>query len=142
VATISEQKEWMTVAAYLRAIGALCALALVIGTGPGSAHEPEAATIPASGGHQVALTTPLVHFLLGAAGALAVFLVAARLSGAAGFSFPSAVLVVGINCAVLAHFVTPWATPLVLALSAVATVYEMKRERTDAAQRRRDTGAP
>jgi hypothetical protein len=70
----------------------------------------------------------LLHFLVGACGALAIFLVAARITGTRSFSFPSAIVLVGFFCAVASHFVSPWATPAILALHAIATVGETRAE--------------
>ena len=70
----------------------------------------------------------LVHFLVGACGALAIFLVAARITRTERFSFPSAALLVGFFCAVASHFVSPWATPAILALYALATAGETRAE--------------
>jgi hypothetical protein len=66
----------------------------------------------------------LLHFLVGTAGALAVFLVLTRLSGATSFSAPFGVVFIGIACAALAHFMSPWATPAILLLYALAGVNE------------------
>ena len=70
----------------------------------------------------------IVHFLAGAAGALAIFLVAARITGTRRFSFPSAIVLVGFFCAVASHFASPWATPAILALYALATAGETRAE--------------
>jgi hypothetical protein len=70
----------------------------------------------------------LVHFLIGALGALAIFLVAARVTRTESFSFPSAVVLVGFFCAVASHFATPWATPAILLLYAIATASETRAE--------------
>jgi len=71
----------------------------------------------------------LVHFIIGAGGGLVLFLLFTRLSGEEKFSFPSGVIIVGIACGVLAHFVSPWATPAVLTLYALANVVELQRYR-------------
>ncbi len=73
----------------------------------------------------------LVHFSVGALGALALLLLAARLSGERSSSLPAGPIVVGIACAALAHFFSPWATPFVLALCAAATASELRRDRAD-----------
>jgi uncharacterized YccA/Bax inhibitor family protein len=70
----------------------------------------------------------LVHFLIGALGALAIFLVAARVTRTESFSFPSAAVLVGFFCAVASHFASPWATPAILLLYAIATANETRAE--------------
>lgn len=75
------------------------------------------------------MKTVLLHFLAGSLGSLVVFLAFTRLLGAAGFSAPFGVVFVGIACASLAHFLSPWATPAVLALYAVASAGEHYQER-------------
>lgn len=75
------------------------------------------------------MKTVLLHFLAGTLGSLVVFLAATRLSGCAGFSAPFGVVFVGIACASLAHFLSPWATPAVLVLYAVASAGELYQER-------------
>ena len=72
--------------------------------------------------------TVLLHFLAGSLGSLIVFVACARLSGEAGFSAPFGVVFVGIACASLAHFLSPWATPAVLVLYAVASAGELYQE--------------
>ena len=74
------------------------------------------------------MATPFVHFVLGSVGSLLLFLLLARLSGVKGFSFPSASIVVGIACASMAHFLSPWATPVILALYAISSLYELRQE--------------
>jgi hypothetical protein len=65
---------------------------------------------------------------VGACGALGIFLVAARITRTERFSFPSAVLLVGLLCAAASHFVSPWATPAILVLYAIATAGETRAE--------------
>jgi hypothetical protein len=71
----------------------------------------------------------LLHFVAGTLGALAVFMVLTRLSGATSFSAPFGVIFIGIACAVLAHFLSQWATPVVIAIYASASVGEFLQER-------------
>jgi membrane protein implicated in regulation of membrane protease activity len=71
----------------------------------------------------------LFHFIGGSLGALAVFLLVNRLSGATGFSAPFGVIFVGIACAALSHFLSPWATPVIIALYALASFAELYQER-------------
>ncbi len=70
-----------------------------------------------------------LHFVASAAGALVLFLLFTKLSGAKRFSAPFGVVFVGVACAGLAHFLSPWATPAILALYAVAGVCELRRDR-------------
>jgi hypothetical protein len=71
----------------------------------------------------------LLHFLAGTAGALALVLLFARLAGERSFSLPAGCLVIGIVCATLAHFLSPWATPVVLVLYAIANLHELRQGR-------------
>jgi hypothetical protein len=80
--------------------------------------------------------TAFLHFVAGTAGALAVFLVLFRLSGATTFSAPFGVIFIGVACASLAHFLSPWATPVVVALYALASVNEMRRDRSSKEEKR------
>lgn len=75
------------------------------------------------------MASAVLHFLIGATGSLAIFLLFTRLSGEQRFSFPSAVLIIGILCAVMAHFLTPWATPALLFLYVLASVHELRQFR-------------
>lgn len=70
-----------------------------------------------------------LHFITGSLGALVVFLVFTRLSGATGFSAPFGVIFVGITCASLAHFLSPWATPAIVVIYALASAGELYQER-------------
>lgn len=70
-----------------------------------------------------------LHFLAGIAGALAIFVVCARLSGARSYSAPFGLVFVGISCAALAHFLSPWATPLVLLAYGAVSVNELLEDR-------------
>ena len=70
-----------------------------------------------------------LHFVLGTVGSLAVFLVLTRLSGARSLSAPFGVIFIGIACASLAHFVSPWATPIVIAIYALIGISEVLQDR-------------
>lgn len=70
------------------------------------------------------MASVLLHFLVGTAGALTAFLVLTRISGNTSFSTPFGVIFVGIACAALAHFMSPWATPVILLLYVLAGVNE------------------
>lgn len=74
----------------------------------------------------------MIHFAAGAFGSLIVFLIRARLSGENGFSLPAAPVVVGIACASLSHFLSPWATPAILLLYVLASVNELQQDLADA----------
>lgn len=73
----------------------------------------------------------LIHFGLGALVVLAMDYGRARLCGQAGGSLSAAPLVIGLACAALAHFLSPWATPVVLLLYAGVSVNEWLQERRD-----------
>ena len=78
------------------------------------------------------MITTLIHFVLGTLGALFIFLIFARLSGVERFSMPFGVVVVGMACASLAHFVSPWATLAVLLLYALVSAHEFQQDRAAA----------
>jgi len=71
----------------------------------------------------------LIHFFAGSFGALVVFLFFTRLSGVAGFSAPFGAIFVGIACASIAHFLSPWATPVILIIYALVSANELHQER-------------
>ena len=73
--------------------------------------------------------TIFLHFVAGTLGSLAVFLVFTRLSGARGFSAPFGVVFIGVACAALAHFISPWVTPAVVTVYALVSVSELLQER-------------
>jgi hypothetical protein len=73
--------------------------------------------------------TIFLHFVAGTLGSLVVFLVVTRLSGARSFSAPFGVVFIGIPCAALAHFLSPWATPAVVTVYALVSVSELLQER-------------
>lgn len=66
-----------------------------------------------------------LHFLAGTIGSLLLFLFFTRLSGTERFSAPFVVVFIGIACASLAHFLSPWATPAVLLAYALACANEL-----------------
>ena len=70
-----------------------------------------------------------LQFVLGTAGAILVSLIVSRLSGESGTSAPFGAVFVGVSCASLSHFASPWATAVVLALYGVAGLYEVVRDR-------------
>jgi hypothetical protein len=75
------------------------------------------------------MSTVLFHFLAGTLGSLVIFLLFVRLSGARSFSAPFGVFVVGVACAVMAHFISPWATPVIVAGYFLVSLGEYVRER-------------
>jgi CHASE2 domain-containing sensor protein len=74
------------------------------------------------------MATVILHFVAGTLGGLAVFLVFTRLSGVTSFSAPFGVIVIGVACAALAHFLSPWATPAIIVIYAVASAMEFLQE--------------
>ena len=75
------------------------------------------------------MSTVLAHLVFGTAGAFAVFVALARLAGERSFSAPLGAVLVGVTCAVLAHFASPWATPAVLLLLVAAGLVEVTADR-------------
>lgn len=83
-----------------------------------------------------------LHFLAGTGLALGVFVLFSRLSGETRFSLPMAPVLIGFACGVLAHHLSPWATPGVLALYGAAGFMEYRRDRREqAAWRARQANA-
>jgi Na+-driven multidrug efflux pump len=77
------------------------------------------------------MITVFLHFIAGSLGALVVFLVFTRLSGVTRFSAPFGLIVYGIVCAALAHILSPWATPAILAIYALVSAGELYQERKE-----------
>lgn len=75
------------------------------------------------------MATALLHFIAGSFGSLVVFLAIYRLSGARRFSAPFGIIFIGIACASLAHYVSPWATPAIIAIYALISAGELYQER-------------
>lgn len=75
------------------------------------------------------MITMFLHFIAGSFGALVVFLVFTRLSGATRFSAPFGVIFIGIACASLAHFLSPWATLAIITIYAVFSAGELYQDR-------------
>lgn len=71
----------------------------------------------------------VVHGVVGFLAALAVFLFGSWASGERSFSLPTAPVVVGFVCANAAHFVSPWATPVVLLAYGLGVAGEVWRVR-------------
>ena len=80
-----------------------------------------------------------IHFALGCGVALLIFLAVSWWSGVRQFSAPFAVVFIGFTCGLFAHFVSPWATPVVLVLYAVVSVNELRLDRSAASQQSPDT---
>lgn len=75
------------------------------------------------------LQTFLIHAFIGFVVALAVFLLAARITGEQRFSLPTAPVLVGFVCGVAAHMLSGWATPVILVLYAAAALNEARQMR-------------
>lgn len=73
------------------------------------------------------MSTVLFHFAAGTLCSLLVFLLFTRLSGTRSFSAPFGVIFIGIACAVLAHFILPWATPVIIAIYLLVSAGELVR---------------
>ena len=58
-----------------------------------------------------------------------VFVIGVRLSGTPGFSAPFGLVFIGVACAALAHFISQWATPAIVALYAISVIGEAIRDR-------------
>jgi hypothetical protein len=69
------------------------------------------------------------HFLIGIAGGLAIFFIFFRLSGASSTSAPFGLVFLGLACGTLALQLSPWVTPLILALYAGVSFYEHRENR-------------
>jgi len=70
------------------------------------------------------------------------FLVFTWLSGARSFSAPFAVIFIGFTCGLLSHFVSPWATPMVVVLYGVALAIECRNDRIAAKKAASETDRP
>ena len=80
-----------------------------------------------------------VHFAVGSGASLLMFLGFTWLFGARSFSAPFAVLFIGFTCGLLSHFVSPWATPVVLVLYGVASAIEDRNDRIAAKKHASET---
>lgn len=88
------------------------------------------------------MTSALLHFAIGAAGSLALFLLFTWLSGARSFSAPFVVVFIGLTCAALSHFLSPWATPVVLVLYGAVAAVECRNDRIAAGRKSRQSAPP
>ncbi|MBF0390603.1 MAG: hypothetical protein HQK71_10935 [Desulfamplus sp.] len=70
-----------------------------------------------------------VHFAIGTIGSLLIFLLFSRISGEQSFSFPSVVILIGFFCSTMAHFLSPFATPVILILYAITSFNELRQYR-------------
>ena len=75
-----------------------------------------------------------IHFAIGTVVALLIFLFFTRRSGVRSFSVPFAVFFVGFTCGLFAHFVSPWATPVLLILYGAASFNEYRQDRMAVSQ--------
>ncbi len=82
------------------------------------------------------------HFAIGSVASLLMFLVFTWLSGARSFSAPFAVIFIGFTCGLLSHFVSPWATPMVVVLYGVALAIECRNDRIAAKKAASETDRP
>ena len=71
----------------------------------------------------------ILHFLGGTLGSLIIFLIFTKLSGVKSFSAPFVVILIGIICASLAHFLSSWATVIVLVVYALLSANELRVDR-------------
>lgn len=69
----------------------------------------------------------LLHFFIGAVVTFLVSTLAARKAAESYGSAPAAALIAGITCASLSHFVSPWATPVILGLISLAAIGELRQ---------------
>lgn len=72
------------------------------------------------------MSTVFWHFMAGTGDTLPLFLIFLRLSGAKSGSVPLSVIFMGITCASLAHFLSPWATPIVLLLFLFSCINKLR----------------
>ncbi len=70
------------------------------------------------------ITHPLLHFVVGTVGSLVIYLLLVLVWRRQRFSLPVQVVLIGIICASLSHYLTPWATPVVLVLYAILAIRE------------------
>lgn len=75
------------------------------------------------------MTTAILHFALGVVGSLVFFVVARVIAGERASSAPFGLIFVGVACAALAVFLSPWATPVVIGAYGVASLAEARRDR-------------
>ena len=87
------------------------------------------------------MLTVAIHFAIGSVASLLIFLFFTWLSGVRRFSAPSAVLFIGFTCGLLAHFLSPWATPAVLVLYGLASLSEYRNDRVAATKRSPNSAA-
>lgn len=71
----------------------------------------------------------MLHFIAGTLGSLAMFLLFAYLSGERKFSAPFGVIFIGVACGAMAHFLSPWATPVIVAIYGVGCAGEWTQAR-------------
>ena len=62
------------------------------------------------------MVTIAVHTLLGAIGSVCIFAIFVYLSGAKQTSAPFGLIVIGLSCGLFAHYLSPWATVMILGM--------------------------
>ncbi|MBK9670641.1 MAG: hypothetical protein IPO74_12325 [Thermomonas sp.] len=78
-----------------------------------------------------------LHFIAATITCLLVFVAGNRIAGTQQFSAPFGVVFIGVACAALAHFLSPWATPAIVLLYALSVLGEAIRDRRDLRGRER-----
>lgn len=73
--------------------------------------------------------TVILHFIAGTLGYLAMFLLFAYLSGERKLSAPFGVIFIGVVCGAMAHFLSPWATSVVVTMYALGCAGEWTQAR-------------
>lgn len=77
----------------------------------------------------------ILHFIAGTFGSLIIFLIFTKLSGVKSFSAPFIVLFIGIICALMAQFISPWVTVAVLVGYSFLSAIELGNNHADAMQK-------
>lgn len=75
------------------------------------------------------MLTILIHTLIGAIGASCIFALFFHLSGAETTSVPLGLIFVALGCGILSHYLSPWATAIVLAVYALGCGIEWWQDR-------------
>lgn len=75
------------------------------------------------------MVTIAIHTLLGAIGAVCIFAVFFYLSGAQQTSAPLGLIFIGLSCGIFAHYLSPWATAIILGLYAMGCWVEWWQDR-------------
>lgn len=72
--------------------------------------------------------SPLFHFIVSTLISFILWRVFQFTSGETSYSLPTSPLVMGVVCATLSHFLSPWSTPVVLLLYVLTLWSERRRE--------------